>query len=106
MIIPFLSANNNNMLPIFENFNAGNIYFSALIDSGATVNVINTSVFNKLPNYIKRRMSNICPNLSSVTGHDLDVKGTVYLVLRKDNRNFYTRFIICKNFPYEADNRR
>ena len=90
------------MIPIFENFNAGNIYFSALIDSGATVNVINTSVFNKLPNYIKRRMSNICPNLSSVTGHDLDVKGTVYLALRKDNKNFYTRFIVCKNFPYEA----
>ena len=90
------------MLPVFENFNAGNIYFSALIDSGTTVNVINTSVFNKLPNYIKRRMSNICPNLSSVTGHDLDVKGTVYLALRKDNRNFYTRFIVCKNFPYEA----
>ena len=90
------------MLPVFENFNAGNIYFSALIDSGATVNVINSSVFNKLPNYIKRRMSNICPNLSSVTGHDLDVKGTVYLALRKDNRNFYTRFIVCKNFPYEA----
>ena len=90
------------MLPVFENFNAGSIYFSALIDSGATVNVINTSVFNKLPKYIKRRMSNICPNLSSVTGHNLDVKGTVYLALRKDNRNFCTRFIICKNFPYEV----
>ena len=74
VIVPFLSANNNNMLPVFENFNAGNIYFSALIDSGTTVNVINTSVFNKLPNYIKRRMSNIRPSLSSVTGHDLDVK--------------------------------
>ena len=77
-------------------------FFSALIDSGATVNVINTSVFNKLPNYIKRRMSNICPNLSSVNGHDLDVMGTVYLALHKDNKNIYTRLIICKNFPYEA----
>ena len=28
--------------------------------------------------------------------------GTVYLALRKDNKNIYTRFIICKNFPYEA----
>ena len=90
------------MLPVFENFNAGNIYFSALIDAGATVNVINTSVFNKLANYIKRRTSNICPNLSSVTGHDLDVKGTLYQALRKDNRNFYTRFIVCKNCPYKA----
>jgi len=77
-------------------------HISALIDSGATVNVINTSVFNKLPNYIKRRMSNICPNLSSVTGYDLDVKGTVNLALGKDNTNFYPRFIVCKNFPYEA----
>ena len=47
-------------------------------------------------------MSNICPHLSSVIEHDLDVKGTVYLALRKDTRNFYTRFIICKNFPYQA----
>ena len=86
------------MLPIFTKFDVRNIYFSALIDSGATVNVINTSVFNKLPNYTKRRTSNMCPNLSSVTGHDLDVRGTVYLALRKGNRNFYTRFIICKNF--------
>jgi len=90
------------MLPIFKNFNVGNIYFSALIDSGATVNVINTSVFNKLPNYIKQRMYTMCPELSSVTGHNLDERGTVYLNLRKDNRNFHTRFIICKNFPYEA----
>ena len=26
----------------------------------------------------------------------------MYLALRKNNRKFYTRFIICKNFPYEA----
>ena len=39
---------------------------------------------------------------SSVTGHDLDVKVTVYLALRKDNRNFYARFMVCKNFPYQA----
>ena len=47
-------------------------------------------------------MSNICPNLSSVTRHDLDVKGTVHLIWQKNNRNFYARFIICKNFAYEA----
>ena len=47
-------------------------------------------------------MSNICPNLVSVTGHDLDVKGSVYLTIHKDNKNFPTRFIICKNFPDEV----
>jgi len=65
VIIPFLSAADNKMVPIFSDFNVANNYFSAFIDSGAPVNMRNTSVFYELPNYIKRRTSNICPNLSS-----------------------------------------
>ena len=64
--------------------------------------MIKLTLYCVVPNYIKRRTSNICPNLSSVTGHDLDVKGTVYLTLGKDNKNFHTRFLIGKHFPYEA----
>jgi hypothetical protein len=41
VIIPFLSSENNKILPIFNNFSVANIYFNALIDSGATVNVMN-----------------------------------------------------------------
>jgi hypothetical protein len=37
-----------------------------------------------------------------VTRHNLEVKGSIYLTISKDNRSFPTRFIICKNFPYEA----
>ena len=102
VIIPFLRAANNKRLPIFKNLSETNIYFSALIDSGAMVNVMNASVFYKLPIYIKQRTSNICHNLSSVNRQDLDVKRSVYLTIRKDNKNFPTRFIICKNFQYEA----
>ena len=102
MIIPILGAANNKTLPIFKDFTVANIYFSALLDSGATVFVINAFVYHKLPNCIKRQMSKICPNLLSVTRHDLDVKGSVYLTIHKDNKNFPTRFIICKNFPDEV----
>ena len=96
MIIPFLGAANNKTLPIFKDFSVANIHFSALLDSGATVNVISAFVYHKLPNYFKQQMSKICPNLLSVTGLDLDVKGSVYLTIQKDNKNFPTRFIICK----------
>ena len=66
------------------------------------VSMINASEVNKLPNHVKQKLSNICPDWPSVTGHDLDVKGSIYLTRLKDNRNFPTQFIICKNFPYQA----
>jgi hypothetical protein len=52
VIVPSFS-DNNDILPILNNFSVASINFKALIDSGASVNIINSNEFNKLPVYIK-----------------------------------------------------
>ena len=42
-----------NKLPIFNDFCVANVYFKALVDSGATVNIISSCVFNMLPLHIR-----------------------------------------------------
>ena len=91
-----------NKLPIFNDFCVENVYFTALVDSGATVNIINSCVFNTLPLHIRRQKNPNNPNLTSVTGHKLNAKGSICLNLKRDNRTFMTNFIICDNLPYEA----
>ena len=54
IVVPSCS-DSNNKLPIFNDFCVANVYFKALIDSDATVNIINSYVFNKLPPHIRRR---------------------------------------------------
>jgi hypothetical protein len=79
-----------------------NVYFKALINYGATNNIINSYVFNKMPLHIRRRKNITNPNLTSVTGYKLDAKGSIHLDVRRDNRIVPRNFIICNNFPYEA----
>ena len=45
VVVPFLS-DNNDILPILNDFGVASIYFKALIDSGASVNIINSNVFD------------------------------------------------------------
>ena len=74
IIVPSCSDSNNE-LPIFNDFCVVNIYFKALIDSGATANIINSCVFDMLPPHIRQQRNFNNPNLTSVTGHELDKRG-------------------------------
>ena len=60
-------------------------FIKALVASGATVSIINSNVFNKLTEFIKRRKSCGSPKLTSITGHNLDVKGSINPTVEKDN---------------------
>ena len=89
---------NNNKLPVFNDFCVANVYFKALVDSGATVNIINSGIFNMLPPHIKRQRNVNNPNLTSVTGHKLDAKGSIRLDVKRDNRIFPDKFHNMQQF--------